>query len=81
MVLNGVRVVSVGPEANAEKNFQRVYKPGHPDADSAGYVRYPNIDLAAELGELSEVGGAFENNVVVFNNTKAMMQASLELAQ
>jgi flagellar basal-body rod protein FlgC len=81
MMLQGVQVASVGPEPDAEQKFQQVYKPGHPDANSSGFVYYPNIDLAAELVELSEVGGAFENNVVVFNNTKAMMQASLELAQ
>ena len=81
MMLKGVQVVSVEAEPNAEKNFQRVYKPGHPDADASGFVYYPNIDLARELVELSEAAGAFENNVVVFNNTKAMMQASLELAQ
>ena len=81
MMLKGVQVVSVESEKGAENNFRRVYKPDHPDADAAGFVYYPNIDLASELVELSEAGSAFENNVVVFNNTKAMMQASLELAQ
>jgi flagellar basal-body rod protein FlgC len=81
MMLRGVQVTAVEAEPNAEHKFQRVFKPEHPDADARGFVSYPNIDLAGELVELSEVGGAFENNVVVFNNTKAMMQASLELAQ
>ena len=81
MMLKGVQVVAVEAEPKAEQKFQRVFKPDHPDADARGFVNYPNIDLASELVELSEVGGAFENNVVVFNNTKAMMQASLELAQ
>ena len=81
MMLKGVRVVAVEAEPKAEHKFQRVFKPDHPDADARGFVNYPNIDLAGELVELSEVGSAFENNVVVFNNTKAMMQASLELAQ
>jgi flagellar basal-body rod protein FlgC len=80
-VMNGVSVVSVGPEKNAEKKFQRVYQPNHPDADESGFVLYPNVNITEELVELSEISGAFENNVVVFNNTKAMMQASLELAQ
>jgi flagellar basal-body rod protein FlgC len=80
-VMNGVAVVSVGPEKDAEKKFQRVYQPNHPDADESGFVLYPNVNITEELVELSEISGAFENNVVVFNNTKAMMQASLELAQ
>ena len=80
-VLNGVAVSYVGAEPQAEKKFQRVYKPGHPDADENGFVLYPNINITEELVQLSEISAAFENNVVVFNNTKAMMQASLELAQ
>ena len=61
--------------------FQRVYSPYHPQADAQGFVSYPNVDLAQELVELTEANGSFENNVVAFNNTKAMMKASLELAQ
>ncbi|GBR75568.1 flagellar basal body rod protein FlgC [Candidatus Termititenax persephonae] len=80
-VLNGVAIAYVGAEPDAEKKFQRIYKPGHPDADENGFVLYPNVNITEELVELSEISGAFENNVVVFNNTKAMMQASLELAQ
>jgi flagellar basal-body rod protein FlgC len=80
-VMSGVTVVSVASEKDSEKKFQRVYQPNHPDADNAGFVLYPNVNLTEELLELSEISGAFENNVVVFNNTKAMMQASLELAQ
>ena len=80
-VLNGVAVSYVGEEKNATKKFQRIYKPGHPDADENGFVLYPNVNITEELVEMSEISAAFENNVVVFNNTKAMMQASLELAQ
>ncbi|MDR1114514.1 MAG: flagellar basal body rod protein FlgC [Candidatus Margulisbacteria bacterium] len=80
-VMNGVSVVSVGPEKDAEKKFRRIYQPNHPDADESGFVLYPNVNITEELIQLSEISAAFENNVVVFNNTKAMMQASLELAQ
>jgi flagellar basal-body rod protein FlgC len=32
--------------------FLRRYKPGHPDADSDGYVRYPNVDMTVEALEI-----------------------------
>lgn len=80
-LLQGVVVTDVREEKNATANFQRVYNPYHPQADAQGFVSYPNVDLTKELVELTEANGAFENNVVVFNNTKAMMKASLELAQ
>lgn len=80
-LLQGVVVTTIKNERNATANFQRVYNPHHPQADAQGFVAYPNIDMAKELVEMTEANGAFENNVVVFNNTKAMMKASLELAQ
>lgn len=80
-LLQGVVVTKVRAEKNATANFQRVYNPHHPQADAQGFVAYPNVDLTKELVEMTEANGAFENNVVVFNNTKAMMKASLELAQ
>lgn len=80
-LLQGVVVTTVQAEKNATANFQRVYNPYHPQADAQGFVSYPNVDLTKELVELTVANGSFENNVVVFNNTKAMMKASLELAQ
>lgn len=80
-LLQGIVVTDVQEERNATANFQRVYNPYHPQADAQGFIYYPNVDLTKELVELTEANGAFENNVVVFNNTKAMMKASLELAQ
>jgi flagellar basal-body rod protein FlgC len=80
-LLQGVVVTKVGSEKNATANFQRVYNPHHPQADAQGFIAYPNVDLTKELVQMTEANGAFENNVVVFNNTKAMMKASLELAQ
>lgn len=80
-LLQGVVVTKVGAEKNATANFQRIYNPHHPQADAQGFIAYPNVDLTKELVQMTEANGAFENNVVVFNNTKAMMKASLELAQ
>jgi flagellar basal-body rod protein FlgC len=80
-LLQGVVVTAIQPEKNSTVNFQRVYNPYHPQADAQGFVSYPNVDLTKELVELTLANGEFENNVVAFNNTKAMMKASLELAQ
>jgi len=59
--------------------FQRRYEPGHPDADSDGYVLYPNIDLATEYVNMLEASRAYEANATMMDVTKAMMNSSLRL--
>ena len=39
-------------------------EPTHPDADPAGLVRYPNIDIAAEMVSVVVAQRAIEANVV-----------------
>jgi flagellar basal-body rod protein FlgC len=78
-VLNGVRVVRIAEQDFTSSN--RVYDPNHPEADAQGYVYYPNIDLTKEIVGMKEASSAFEANVVAYNTTKAMMQASLEIGK
>src|SRR5262249_39315018 len=38
------RVVALGPVRNDQTDFQVKYQPGHPAADAAGNVKYPNVN-------------------------------------
>lgn len=78
-LLSGVRVAEIIEEKFTSAN--RVYDPSHPEANKDGYVYYPNIDITKELVEMTESSGAFEANLTVYNTTKAMMQASLEIGK
>lgn len=78
-LLGGVAVDRIKEDTRTP--FKKVYDPSHPDADRAGFVYYPNIDLTKELVELSNTNGSYEANVVVFNTTKQMMQSSLEIGR
>ncbi len=42
---NGVKIKSI----EADKTENLVYDPTHPHANEEGYVRYPNIDVTAEM--------------------------------
>ena len=57
--------------------FRKVYDPNHPDADTQGYVLYPNIDLSIEYVNALEASRAYEANVTAMEVTKGMMIASL----
>ncbi len=56
-----------------------VYDPGHPDANTQGFVQYPNVDATRELVDLMIVRRVFEANASVFQAAKAMLRRALEI--
>lgn len=56
-----------------------VYDPGHPDADSRGFVAYPDVSPVSEMVRLVEISRAYEANVRAMNLAKAMAQKALEI--
>jgi flagellar basal-body rod protein FlgC len=72
----GVEVSEVAEDAAP---FQKVYNPGHPDADAAGYVSLPNVNYSTEMVDMIYVGRLYEANITAFNATKKMMQDTLQL--
>lgn len=64
----------------AEANvFKQIYSPSHPDADEAGFVSYPDINVVTEMLELISASRAYEANVTVMSATKNMARKSLEI--
>jgi flagellar basal-body rod protein FlgC len=59
----------------------RRYDPGHPDADAAGYVNFPNVNPIEESVNLMEAARSYQMNVSAIQNTKAMIQAAIQIAQ
>ncbi|MBU1026517.1 MAG: flagellar basal body rod protein FlgC [Candidatus Margulisbacteria bacterium] len=72
----GVEVVDVVEDSSP---FQRVYRPGHPDADAEGFLSLPNVKLSDEYVDLMKVERNNEANITAFNSTKKMMQDTLQL--
>lgn len=56
-----------------------VYEPGHPHADTKGFVSYPGINHAAEMVNLNTALRAYEANVVAMNAAKTMAARALEI--
>lgn len=59
----------------------RRYDPGHPDADATGYVNFPNVNPIEESVNLMEAARSYQMNVSAIQNTKAMIQAAIQIAQ
>ncbi|MEK7376507.1 MAG: flagellar basal body rod protein FlgC [Candidatus Margulisiibacteriota bacterium] len=64
---------------DASSPAQKVYNPGHPDADLNGYVSLPNVSLATEMTDLVYSNQLYGANITVFNATKKMGQDALQI--
>lgn len=78
-VSNGVKVTQIIPDDKTP--MKMVYDPSHPDADSDGYVSYPNVNTVTEMTDLIDASRSYEANVTAFNATKNMALKSLELGK
>jgi flagellar basal-body rod protein FlgC len=58
----------------------RRYDPGHPDADSTGYVNFPDVNPVEESVNLTEAARSYQFNVSAIQTTKAMIQAAISIA-
>ncbi|MFP4460076.1 MAG: flagellar basal body rod protein FlgC [Candidatus Zixiibacteriota bacterium] len=57
----------------------RIFNPEHPDAGEDGYVEYPDIDLAAEMGQAITAIRAYEANTGVIDAAKGMFKKALQI--
>jgi flagellar basal-body rod protein FlgC len=74
----GVRVVGLAPDPTPPK---MVYDPGHPDANAAGYVAMPNVNIVNEMVDLLSASRAYEANVTAINAAKSMAMKALEIGK
>ena len=64
-----------------QRDPRRVYDPGHPDADSAGYVSYPNINVVEEMVNLINAQRSYEANAAGIDSAKQMALRALEIGR
>ena len=76
--LQGVAVYGIEP---VEAPPRRVYEPGNPQADSAGFVTYPGFDQASEMTLMVKTSRAYELNLVTLNTARQMYLKGLEVGK
>lgn len=74
----GVYVKST-PQGDAEGRL--VYQPDHPLADAGGYVRYPDIDLAEQMGALIIAQRGYQANAQLVDRARETYMAALEIGK
>jgi flagellar basal-body rod protein FlgC len=60
-------------------NFPKIFKPGHPDADSQGYVTMPNVNVPTEMMNLNIAARTYQANTAVLKRYQEMVETTLEL--
>lgn len=73
----GVRVSEIRDDYR--KPLKMVFDPQHPDADKAGYVSMPNVNVTEEMVDMISASRAYEANIAVVKTTKDMLNQSLEI--
>ena len=73
--------VEVEDVVESLKPFEQVHDPFHPDADSEGYVTFPNVNVMEEMADMIAATRAYEANINVVNSTKEMFMKSLEIGK
>ena len=74
----GVHVKEIITDTSAPR---LVYDPEHPDADTQGYVAYPNVNLLNEMVNMKTATMAYQANVTVVNATKQIISRSLDIGK
>lgn len=60
---------------------EKIYKPGHPDADANGYIRASNVNPMVEMSDAILAQRAYEANLAVISITKAMALKAVEIGR
>lgn len=59
----------------------KIYKPGHPDADRNGYIRASNVNPMVEMADAMLAQRAYEANLALINITRSMAMRATEIGK
>lgn len=72
----GVQVTSISVD---QRDPEKQYAPGHPDADADGYVSIPRVNPAEDMVDLVTANRSYQANVAAMTAVKDMIQKSIDL--
>jgi flagellar basal-body rod protein FlgC len=58
-----------------------VYEPNHPLADAQGYVRYPDIDLGDQMGQLIMAQRGYQANLSMAERAREAYSSALQIGR
>jgi len=76
---SGVNGVEVADIVEDDREPDKRYLPGHPDADKDGYVAFPRINPAEDMVDLLSASRGYQGNVAAMTAIKDMILHSIDL--
>lgn len=73
--------VDVGGVAKSDPEGRLVHNPAHPLADEDGYVRTPDLDMSAQMGQLVMAQRGYQASVQVTKSAQDTYTAALQIGQ
>ncbi len=73
----GAQMVNMGRVEFDQAQFVTRYEPGHPAADTKGYVKYPNVNLMVETMDMREAQRSYEAGLNVIRAARGIIQSTI----
>lgn len=74
----GANIIRVSRLGTAPGEFQTRFDPGHPAADSKGYVKVANVNSTTEVMDMREAQRSYSANLSVLEVTRSMLTRTIE---
>ena len=78
---DGEGVQVAGVQLSGKPEGRVVYEPDNPLADADGNVRYPDVDLTSQMGQLMMAQRGYQANLTVVDRAKDAYEAALQLGR
>ncbi|MCH8239991.1 MAG: flagellar basal body rod protein FlgC [Proteobacteria bacterium] len=75
----GLKTVSLGRIKYDQSDFGKRYEPGHPAADTKGFIQIPNVNALIEGMDMREAQRSYEANLNVISATRRMLARTLDI--
>ena len=77
--VTGASLVKVNRIIRDMEAFEKEYRPGHPAADSGGYVKLPNVNMMVEMADMREASRSYEANLQMIRQAREMTSMMVDL--
>jgi flagellar basal-body rod protein FlgC len=77
--LSGATLVQVDRVKPDPAPFRTEFRPGHPAANAAGYVKLPNVNMIVEMADMREANRSYEANLQVIKQVREMLSMTIDL--
>jgi flagellar basal-body rod protein FlgC len=75
----GVNLVKVDRIGTDKAAYPLEFSPGHPAADSNGYVKHPNVNMLVELADMREANRSYEANIQVIKQARELISMTIDM--